>query len=218
MRVLIVEDEQAVVKSIKKGLKQEGYEAETAETGEEGFFLVNEQVFDLIILDIMLPGRTGLEILHVLRKRDRKTPVILLTARGTVADKVNGLDAGADDYLTKPFAFPELVARIKALHRRSRSNEVKEVQSLRCGDLVMDLLSQTVRCGVVDVELTGREFKLLEYLMRYRGRTVSREMLARDVWQEANRTTPLDNVIDVYIARIRKKTDHLLDRRLIHTV
>ncbi len=218
MKVLIVEDEQAVAKSIKKGLEQEGYEVETAATGEEGFFLVIEQAFDVIILDIMLPGRTGLEILHVLRKHDRKTPVILLTARDTVADKVNGLDAGADDYLTKPFAFSELMARIRALHRRGRSKETKEVHSLRCRDLVMDLPSQTVTCGGEDVELTGREFKLLEYLMRHRGRTVSRDMLARDVWQETNRTTPLDNVIDVYITRIRKKIYHCLDRRLIHTV
>lgn len=218
MRVLIVEDEQALVKSIKKGLEQEGYKAETAETGEEGFFLVNEQAFDLIILDIMLPGRTGLEILHILRKRDRKTPVILLTARCTVADKVEGLEAGADDYLTKPFAFSELMARIKALHRRSRSKEVKEVLSLRCRDLVMDLSSRTVTRGGEDVGLTGRELELLECLMRHQGRTVSREMLARDVWQERNRTAPLDNVIDVYVARIRKKVDHCSDRKLIHTV
>jgi DNA-binding response OmpR family regulator len=163
----------------------------------------------------MLPGRDGIEILRALRQRGVKTPVLVLTARDTVEDRITGLDSGADDYLVKPFAFAELLARIRALARRGR---VAEAPRLIVGDLDMDLITRKVTRGGRAVELTVREFELLEYLMRHHGQVVSREALARDVWKETQRTTPLDNVIDVHIARLRRKIDVDGVVKLIHTV
>jgi len=215
MRILVVEDESKVADAVREGLESEGYEVEIARTGEEGFFLVNAQTFDLVILDLMLPGRDGLEVLRTLRQRGLQTPVLILTARDAVEDRVTGLDCGADDYLVKPFAFAELLARIRALFRRGRTDQVLR---LKAADLEMDLVTRRVSRGGRPLNLTPREFKLLEYLLRYRNQVVSREMLARDVWHERSRATPLDNVIDVHIARLRKKIDHGSPEKLIHTV
>jgi DNA-binding response OmpR family regulator len=215
MRILVVEDEQKVANALREGLEGERYEVVVERTGEGAFFRVNTESFDVILLDLNLPGRDGLEILQALRQRGLKTPVLVLTARDSLTDRVGGLDAGADDYLIKPFAFAELLARIRALVRRGR---VTETPRLAVGDLEMDLVTRKVTRGSEPVELTVREFELLEYLMRYHGQVVSRETLARDVWKETARTTPLDNVIDVHIARLRRKVDVEPAMKLIHTV
>lgn len=214
MRILVIEDEPKVAGALEEGLTAEHYDVAVATTGEEGFFRVGSERFDLIVLDLMLPGRDGLEILRALRERQLQTPVLILTARDAVEDRVEGLDAGADDYLVKPFAFAELVARIRALLRRGRSDQVLR---LMVGDLEMDLVTRRVTLADRDVDLTPREYELLEYLMRHQGNTVSRDMLARDVWKEASRATPLDNVIDVHVARLRRKIDEGA-ARLIHTI
>ncbi|EPR36321.1 two component transcriptional regulator, winged helix family [Desulfovibrio sp. X2] len=215
MQVLVVEDEPKVAQAIRSGLLDEGYEAVVAQTGEEGFFQANNTAFDVIVLDIMLPGRDGFEILETLRRRGLNTPVIILTARDGVEDRVRGLDSGADDYLVKPFAIAELSARIRALLRRGRPEDVLR---LKVADLEMDLVSRSVARGGKPIALTAREFELLEYLMRHAGRTVPRTLLASEVWKVTRRATPLDNVIDVHIARLRKKVDHGRRQKLIHTV
>ncbi len=215
MQILVIEDERKVASALKAGLEAEHYEVEVAHTGEEGFFLVSARTFDLVVLDLMLPGRDGLEILQTLRRRSIQTPVLILTAKDAVEDRVVGLDLGADDYLVKPFAFPELSARIRALLRRGRTDQVLR---LKCDELEMDLATRTVRRSDETLNLTAREFELLEYLLRHGGHVVSREMLARDVWKETARATPLDNVIDVHIARLRRKVDDPFDRKLVHTV
>jgi DNA-binding response OmpR family regulator len=215
MRILVVEDEQKVADALREGLEGERYEVVVERTGEAAFFRVNTETFDVVLLDLTLPGRDGLEILRALRKRRMETPVLVLTARDSLEDRVTGLDAGADDYLVKPFAFAELLARIRALVRRGRSAEAPR---LSVGDLEMDLVTRKVTRGGRPVDLTVREFELLEFLMRYQGQVVSRETLARDVWKETSRSTPLDNVIDVHIARLRRKVDLDQPVKLIHTV
>jgi DNA-binding response OmpR family regulator len=215
MRILVVEDEVKVAKALKEGLEDERYEAVIAHTGEDAFFRINTEQFDVIVLDVMLPGRDGLQILTSIRKHGIDTPVLLLTARDTLQDRVAGLNSGADDYLVKPFAFAELVARIRALLRRGRS-----VESLRLavGDLDLDLITRKVTRGGRTIELTTREFELLEYLLRHQGQVVLRDTLAREVWKEATRGTPLNNVIDVHIARLRRKVDLDQPVKLIHTI
>jgi DNA-binding response OmpR family regulator len=213
--VLVVEDEQKVADALREGLQDEHYDVIIERTGEGAFFRVNTETFDVILLDLGLPGRDGVEILTALRRRGLKTPVLVLTARDSLQDRVHGLDSGADDYLVKPFAFAELLARLRALVRRGR---VSDSPRLTVGDLDIDLITRRVtRAGQV-VELTVREFELLEYLVRHQGQVVSRETLARDVWKETARTTPLDNVIDVHIARLRRKVDFDQALKLIHTV
>jgi two-component system copper resistance phosphate regulon response regulator CusR len=215
VRILVIEDEQKVARALRQGLEGEHYEVEIAETGEDGFFRALARPFDLVILDLMLPGRSGLEILANLRRQGHPLPVLVLTARDTIQDRVTGLDSGADDYLIKPFAFAELLARVRALMRRGRQDEPVR---LSVGDLEMDLKTRrAVRAGH-PIDLTAREFDLLAYLLRRVGEIVSREMLARDVWNEPSRGTPLDNVIDVHIARLRKKVDAEGRPRLIHTI
>ncbi len=216
MNILIVEDEDKVANAVRRGLEPEGYSVSVARTGEEGFFLVSNQNYDLLILDVMLPGRDGVEILTAVRKRDLSVPVLFLTSKDAVEDRVRGLDAGADDYLVKPFAFSELLARVRALTRRSHRTET--VSSLRLADLEMDVTGHSVRRQDRELVLTAREFDLLEYLLRHQGRIVSREMLARDVWKENARHTPLDNVIDVHIARLRRKVDEPFPLKLLHTI
>jgi DNA-binding response OmpR family regulator len=215
MRILVVEDEQKVANALKEGLEGESFDVILAPTGEDAFFRVNTEKFDLILLDLMLPGRDGLQILTTIRKRGLETPVLLLTARDTLEDRVTGLNSGADDYLIKPFAFEELLARIRALLRRGRT-----VEMLRFGiaDLDLDIVTRKVTRGGKPVDLTGREFELLEYLVRHEGQVVMRDMLARDVWKETARGTPLNNVIDVHIARLRRKVDVEPFEKLIHTV
>jgi DNA-binding response OmpR family regulator len=215
MRVLIVEDDAKVAGAVRTGLASEGYEVVVAPSGEDGYFRATTEPFDAVLLDLGLPGRSGLEILAGLRSRGLRLPVLVITARDAVEDRVRGLDAGADDYLVKPFAFSELLARLRALLRRGRPEEALRV---RVADLELDPLTRTVRRGQTAVDLTAREFELLEYLVRHHGQIVSREMLARDVWKEASRGTPLDNVIDVHITRLRKKIDQGEGPRLIHTV
>lgn len=215
LRILVVEDEAKVARALQEGLEREEYKVVVAGTGEEGFYLVSAEEFDLVILDLMLPGRDGLQILSTLRKRGLLTPVLILTARDAIEDRVHGLDKGADDYLVKPFAFPELLARIRALLRRGRTQQAPRLQ---LADLEMDLVARRVRRGGKDVEFTAREFELLEYLLRHKEQVVSREMLAREVWREPSRATPLDNVIDVHMARLRRKIDEPFNRKLIHTI
>jgi DNA-binding response OmpR family regulator len=215
MRILIVEDEPRLAQALKQGLENEHYEVKVADTGEEGFFLVHAETFDLIILDLMLPGRDGLEALSALRCLGMSTPVLIVSARDTLEDRVRGLDAGADDYLIKPFAFAELLARVRALIRRGRADEILR---FKAADLEMDRVTHKVTRGGATLDLTAREFELLEYLLLHQDRAVSREMLARDIWCEVRRATPLDNVIDVHMARLRKKVDGVAGHILIHTL
>jgi two-component system, OmpR family, copper resistance phosphate regulon response regulator CusR len=215
VRVLVVEDERKLAQVLESALQAEHYDVVVAATGEDGFFRANAEAFDLIVLDLMLPGRSGIEILETLRQRQVHTPVLILTARDGVDDRVLGLDRGADDYLVKPFALPELLARIRALLRRGRPSEVLR---LKAADLELDLVTRRATRGEHLLDLTMREFELLEYLLRHHGHLVSREMLARDVWKEPRRATPLDNVIDVQMTRLRKKVDTEGHIRLIHTV
>lgn len=215
MRILIIEDEPRLAQAIKEGLEAEHYEAEVALSAEDGFFLAHAERFDLLILDLMLPGRSGLEALATLRQGGHTMPVLILSARDRVEDRVQGLDAGADDYLVKPFAFAELLARLRALIRRGRTDDRLR---FKADDLELDLVTRKVMRTGEPVELTAREFDLLAYLVRAQGQIVSREMLARDVWREVQRATPLDNVIDVHIARLRKKIDDGHEVRLIHTL
>jgi len=215
VRILVIEDEPKVAQALEEGLTAEHYEVAVATKGEEGFFRLAAEAFDLVVLDLMLPGRDGLEILSTIRRRGIGTPVLVLTARDAVEDRVLGLDRGADDYLVKPFAFPELLARIRALVRRGRPDQVLRLQA---ADLEMDLISRTVTRGGDALELTPREFQLLEYLMRNHRRVVAREMLAREVWNETSRGAVVDNLIDVHIARLRKKVDHDRPTKLIQTI
>jgi two-component system copper resistance phosphate regulon response regulator CusR len=215
MRVLIIEDDRKTARAIASGLEAGGFSAAAVHTGEEGFFLLNAEPFDLVVLDWMLPGRDGIEILKTLRARGTKTPVVLLTARDAVEDRVLGLESGADDYLVKPFAFAELVARIRSLLRRASPAEpLKKAVA----DLLVDLEARRVSRAGMPIELTPREFDLLACLLRHPGQVVTRAMLAQDVWREPNRITPLDNVIDVHVAHLRRKVDEGHARKLIHTV
>jgi DNA-binding response OmpR family regulator len=215
VRILIIEDEPKVANALRAGLEAEHYEVTVATTGEEGFFLANQATFDLLLLDLMLPRRDGIDVLATLRKRGIQTPIFVLTAKDTVEDRVIGLDQGADDYLTKPFAFAELLARIRALLRRGRMDQILKLQH---EDLEMDLVTHKVSRGGKSIDLTGKEFEILEYLLRHSGTVVSREMFARDVWHATARATPLDNVIDVTIARLRRKIDESHERKLLQTV
>lgn len=215
MQILVVEDERKLAHALKEGLEADEYSVSVAHTGEDGFFLLCKQSFDLAILDVMLPGRDGFEILQTLRRQGVNIPVLLLTARDAVEDRVRGLDVGADDYLVKPFAFPELLARVRALLRRS-SQEI--TTSSRLADLELDTSKRFVARAGQKIELTAREYELLEYLFRHQGRVVSREMIARDLWKEVARQTALDNVIDVHMAHLRRKIDDPFKRKLLHTV
>ena len=219
-RILLVEDEAKTARAILSGLKGEGFVPVWAETGEDGFFLLSSQHFDAVVLDWMLPGRSGLEVLKTVRAKDSQTPVLLLTARDALEDRITGLDSGADDYLVKPFALAELAARLRALLRRAPTDSSVEEKAphWHIADLEVDSTARRVtRAGRV-IELTPREFDLLILLLHNAERIVSRETLAREVWHEIRRATPLDNVIDVHIARLRRKVDDGFACRLIHTV
>lgn len=214
MRILVVEDEPKLAGALKEGLEGDDYTVSVAHTGEDGFFLLCTKPFDLAILDVMLPGRDGFEILTTLRQQGVKIPILLLTARDAIEDRVRGLDVGADDYLVKPFAFPELQARVRALLRRGQAEPAYKA---RLSDLEIDVTQRFVSRANQKIDLTAREYELLEYLFRHQGRVVSREMIARDLWKES-RQTPLDNVIDVHIAHLRRKIDDPFHAKLLHTV
>lgn len=213
MRILIVEDEKKVAAFIKKGLEEETYAVDVAPDGEEGLFLASEGQFDLIILDLMLPKINGLEVLTRLREKKVSAAILLLTAKDSVEDKVTGLNKGADDYLTKPFAFSELLARVRSLLRRG-TGDTKTV--LTVGDLTLDLVTHKVKRDEDEMELTGKEYSLLEYFMRNEGKVLTRTMIAEHVW-DYNFDT-FTNVIDVYINHLRKKIDKDYPRKLLHTL
>ena len=213
MRLLVVEDEKKVARFIKKGLEEEGYAVDVAPDGEEGLGMALDGVHDLIILDIHLPRMDGLGILQELRKKKVTTPVLLLTVRAAIEDKVLGLDAGADDYLTKPFAFQELLARVRALLRRRAEAEAPVLQ---VADLTLDPARRLVARAGEKIDLTSKEFALLAYFMRNPGRVLTRTMISEHVWDYDFDT--MTNVIDVYVNYLRKKIDAGREPKLIHTV
>lgn len=213
MRILIVEDEKKIADFIKRGLKEEGYAVDVAYDGEEGLFLANTNDYDLILLDLMLPKVDGLTVCRKLKAANIPTPVIMLTAKNSVKDTVVGLDSGADDYLTKPFAFEELLARIRAILRKKDSHAPTK---LVIADLELDLLTHKVTRGGTEIELTTKEYSLLEYLMRTKDSIVTRTMISEHVWDIDFDT--FTNVIDVYINYLRNKIDSGFKTKLIHTV
>jgi len=215
MKILIIEDEIKIATAIRDCLASESYQADVAHTGDAGIEFLTEQKYDAVILDWMLPGCDGIGVLEWLRHRGAKPPVLLLTAKDSVEDRVTGLDSGADDYLVKPFAFAELLARLRALTRRTPA--IAHLQ-LQTADLTLDLKTRVVSRAKAEIILTPREFDLLAFLLRHAGEIVSRSMIAQDVWRETNRSTPLDNVIDVHVTRLRRKVDSGHATRLIHTV
>ena len=215
LRLLVVEDERKVAEALREGLAGEGYDVVVETSGEAAFLRLATDHFDIVLLDLRLPGRDGIEILSAVRRRGLQTPVVVLTARDTLEDRVIGLDAGADDYLVKPFAFAELLARIRAVARRGRTVHAGR---LSVDTLSIDCATRRVTRGGGVVELTAKEFELLLYLTRYAGQVVSRDTLAREVWRETARSTTLDNVIDVHISRLRRKIDVDQPVTLIHTV
>ena len=215
MRILVIEDEPKLAKAVKEGLEADDYTVSVAHSGEDGFFQLCQQTFDLAILDVMLPGRDGFEVLKNVRQMGLSVPILLLTARDAVEDRVHGLDTGADDYLVKPFAFPELLARIRALLRRGTPEPATPP---RMGDLEVDIGRRVVARAGQRIDLTAKEYEILEYLFLHKGRVVSREMLARDVWKETARQTPLDNVIDVHVTHLRRKLDDNFSHKILHTV
>jgi len=212
-RVLIVEDQKKLLQSLRRGLEEEGYQIAAAATGEEGYYLATTASPDAMILDLMLPCRGGLQILRDLRGNGFAKPILILTARDAVEDRVAGLDDGADDYLVKQFAFAELLARLRALLRRDVSG--REL-TLRADDLEIDLLSRRVIRGGMELDLTRREYELLEFLLRHKNETVTRDMIGREIWKETSGS--LTNTIDVYINALRRKVERPEQRQLIHTV
>jgi len=213
MRVLVIEDEQKMADLIKRGLEEEGIDVETAYDGDTGLEAGKSGTHDLIILDLGLPGRVGLDISHEIRASGIKTPIMILTAQDSTEMKVKGLDSGADDYLTKPFAFAEMLARIRAIQRRTMSEDTTRIL---IGDLSLNLINRRVTRANVEVQLTGKEFALLEFFMRHPDEILSRETLSEKVWEETFDT--LTNVIDVYINYLRNKIDRQFEPKLIHTV
>jgi two-component system, OmpR family, copper resistance phosphate regulon response regulator CusR len=213
--ILIAEDERKTRESLVEGLGMEQWCVTAVATGDEAIRELSHQEFDLLILDWMLPGPDGLQVLQHARSRGLQTPVLFLTARGGIDDRVAGLETGADDYLVKPFAFEELVARSRALLRRGVS---ATGWFLRCGDLQMDTRRRVAKRGDTEISLTPREVDLLEYLLRHQGQVVTREMLEQDVWKQQRRFTSLDNVIDVQMMRLRRKIDAERSEKLLHTL
>jgi DNA-binding response OmpR family regulator len=212
MSVLLVEDDKPVAEFVRQGLKAEQYTVDVAQDGEEAQRKLMECDYDLLVLDLNLPQGDGLDVLRSLRARQASTPVLILTVRGKVEDRVKGLNLGADDYLPKPFAFVELAARVRALLRRSTSSD----STLRVADLRLDRITRTVTRGGREINLTAREFALLEYLLRNQGCCVTRAMIVQDVWHYSS--AALTNVVDVYINYLRTKVDRGFEAKLIHTI
>ena len=213
MRVLVVEDELKMLRALRRGLEQEGYAVDTASDGDEGLYLATENAYDAIVLDVMLPGVDGFEVCRRLREGSRWAPVLMLTARDAVGDRIEGLDAGADDYLAKPFAFGELLARLRALLRRGAT---ERPAVLRAGDVTLDPAAHLVTRAGLQVRLSAREFALLEYLMRRPGQVVSRSDVLEHVWDYGY--DGLSNVVDVYVGYLRRKLEQPFSRGLIRTV
>ena len=214
MKILLVEDEPGVVEYLKKGLREQGYEIDAAFDGQTGERLAAANIYDIILLDVVLPGINGYELCRRIREKNQKVPVIMLTALGATDDKITGFDCGADDYMVKPFEFKELIARIKVLARRA-SGVVQTSSHLKVADLSLDLDKKEAHRGDARVSLTAKEFALLEYLMRNRGRVISRPEIASKIWDITFDTGT--NVVDVYINILRKKIDKNSDNKLIHT-
>ena len=210
MRILVIEDEQKVARFLKKGLVAEGYEVETAADGKTGEKCARTEVYDLILLDVLLPKKNGFEILRDLRKDEIRTPILMLTARSATEDIVGGLDQGADDYLTKPFAFNVLLARIRSLMRRGTVRT-----KLKYADLILDTVAHTASRSGTPIELTVREYALIEYFLRHRGKLISRQELSRDIW--GYNFDPGTNVVDVYVNHLRKKIDADFSVKLLQT-
>ena len=213
MRILLVEDEAKVAKALEDGLRTEHYDVEVSHTGEDGFFRASTQQFDLCLLDLMLPGRSGLEILKALRQAGNQTPVLILTARDAVEDRVGGLDSGADDYLVKPFAFAELLARIRALLRRGRPDQALR---LRLADLEVDCVTRSVTRAGKEIQLTAKEYELLELFLRHPRQVLTREVIFDRVW--GYDFGGESNIIEVYVRYLRQKTEATDEPRLLHTV
>lgn len=213
MRLLVVEDEKKLASFLKKGFEEEHFAVDVAYDGEEGWYLSEVSDYDAIILDIMLPKMDGLSLCRKLRSRQKDTPIILLTAKDRVEDKVTGLNLGADDYLVKPFAFAELLARVRALLRRKGSSFVSQLQ---VGDLVLDPVSHRVSRGGKLIDLTAKEYALLEFLMRHAGEVVTRTQIIEHVWDQHFDSDT--NVVGVYITYLRQKIDHQFEPKLIHTI
>jgi DNA-binding response OmpR family regulator len=211
MHLLVVEDQESVASFIMRGLSEEGYAVSLCSDGDAGLRLASSTSFDLIVMDLLLPGLSGIELTRALRERKISTPILMLTAMSTTSDKVNGLDAGADDYLTKPFAFDELLARIRALLRRGNEAE----KELCCHDLKITLLSRKVTRGGKAIELTAREYALLEYLMSNQGRVLTRTVIMEKVWAAQQHMET--NLVDVYIRHLRRKIDEDFDDKLLET-
>ena len=215
-KVLIIEDDRKMSDALVSGIRSAGYEVLAASSAEEGFFMVHSDQPDLLLLDLTLPHRNGLDVLRQIRKEGLDIRVLILTSHNTVDDRIEGLSSGADDYLGKPFSFPELLARMDALLRRFLPSTSPVVFTV--GDLAINIKLRTVSRAGIPLDLTPREFDLLLYLAENQGRTVSREMLAKDVWREVSRFTPIDNVIDVQVARLRRKIDDPFAVKLLQTV
>jgi heavy metal response regulator len=213
MRILVVEDEKKVASFIKRGLEEEKYEVVTVHDGEEGLKAALEKTFDLVVLDVMLPKKDGVTVMKELRGKKVMTPVLMLTAKDSVEDIVAGLDSGSDDYLTKPFAFAELLARVRALLRRSEMDRGAEI---RFSDLRLDPVTHKVWRKEKEIDLTAKEYALLEYLMRNPNQVLTRTMIAEHVWDYT--FDSFTNIIDVYVNYLRKKIDRDADKKLIHTV
>jgi len=213
LRVLVVEDEKQVLNFVKKGFKEHGFSVDTANDGREGFFLATGESYDCIVLDIMLPKLDGYEMVEQLRKKGIKTPVIFLTAKDTVEDKVKGLELGGDDYLVKPFSFSELLARVRALMRRGKEEKKAYYQE---GNLVLDISKRVVKRGKSIISLTPTEFTLLQYLLEHKGEVVTRTMISENVW--GYDFDSMTNVIDVHMTNLRKKVDTTGEKPLIHTL
>ncbi len=213
MRILVVEDDKRIAGFIQKGLKEEQHAVDVVHNGEDGEFWGGVNEYDLIILDIMLPKKNGIEVCRGLRDKKINTPIIMLTARDTVDDKVKGLDAGADDYLVKPFSFEELLARARALLRRTQSYKT---QTLKVADLEVDPVTRKVSRAGKEITLSGKEYALLEYLLRNKGIVISETKIVEHVWDM--NYDPMTNVVNVYIHHLRKKIDSGFDQKLLHTI
>ncbi len=214
MKILLVEDEKKVANFIKKGFEEEGLSVDVAEDGNKALEMVSSVDYELIILDVMLPGKDGIEVLKEIKKRGIVKPIMMLTAKDTTQDKVIGLDAGADDYMTKPFAFEELLARVRALLRRGHA--IEKALPIQIHDLVIDPVTRKVTRGGKEIELTSKEYGLLEYMARNKNRILTRTMIAENVWEY--QFDSLTNIIDVYINYLRRKIDKDSSKKLIHTV